>query len=79
MEQQPQTGSDRKYIQYNLLKISVGDKNNDLVIVNTKNNKEDTKIHIRNHVREDSWYTYVHTNTKYMHGNKEFYDKVIYI
>ena len=54
MAQQPQTGSDRKYIQYNLLKISVGDKNNDLVIVNTKNNKEYMKIHIRNHVREDS-------------------------
>ena len=39
----------------------MGDKQNDLVIVNPLKNKENTKLNIRNYVREDSWYTYVHT------------------
>ena len=57
----------------------MGDKQNDVVIVNPKNNKENIKIHILNHVRADSWYTYVHTNTNQIQGKKEFYDEVIYI
>ena len=60
---QPHIGSDYDYNQYALLNPSMGDKQNDVVIFNTKNNKENMKIHIRNHVHEDSWYTYVHTYT----------------
>ena len=39
------------------------DKQNDAVIVNTKNNKENMKIYIHNHVNSYLWYTYVHTYT----------------
>ena len=41
----------------------MGDKQYDVVIVNPKNNKENIKIHKRNHVRADSRYTYVHIYT----------------
>ena len=47
MVHQPYTGSDCKYIQPALLNLSMVDKRNDLVIVNTKNNKENAKIHIQ--------------------------------
>ena len=63
MVQQPHKGSDCKYNQSALLNLRVGDKHNDVVIFNTKNNKENMKIHIRNHVRADSLYTCVHTYT----------------
>ena len=53
-----------KYIQSALLNLSMGDKYNGVVIVNTKNNKENLKIHMQNYVRTDSWYTYVHAYTK---------------
>ena len=56
-------GSDCKWIQSSLLNVSMEDKQNDLVIVNPKNNKENMKMHIRNHVRADSWYRYVHIYT----------------
>ena len=59
--QQPHTGWDCKYIQVALLNLSMGDKHNDVVIFNTKNNKENMKKHTRNHVRAYSWYTYLHT------------------
>ena len=41
----------------------MGDKQNDVVIFNPKNNKENMKINIRNNVHVDSWYTYVHAYT----------------
>ena len=37
------------------------DKKDDVDIVNTKNNKENMKINMRNHVCSDSLYIYVHT------------------
>ena len=37
------------------------DKQNDVVISNPKNIKENMKIHIRNYVYTESLYTYVHT------------------
>ena len=46
----------------------MGDKKNDVFIVNTKNNKEDTKPHIHtSRVCADSQYTYVHTFTYIQH------------
>ena len=47
--EQTHTGNDCKYIQASFLNLSIGDKQNDFVIVNTKNNKEKY-----NHVRADS-------------------------
>ena len=44
--QQPCTGSDCKYNQSTLLNLSTENKQNDVVIVNPKNNKENMKIHI---------------------------------
>ena len=37
--QKPHTWSDYKYIQPTLLNLSIGDKQNDKVIVNPQNNK----------------------------------------
>ena len=55
MVHQPHTGIDCKYIQSALLNLSMGDKHNDVVIVNTEHNKENMEIRIgRNHVREDT-------------------------
>ena len=51
---QPHTGIDCKYIQSALLNLSMGDKKNDVVVFNPKNNKENMKIHTRKHVRADS-------------------------
>ena len=44
--QQPHTGSDCKYNQYSQLNLIMGYKQNDVVVINTKNNKEDKKLHI---------------------------------
>ena len=61
--QQPHIGDDYKYIQYSWLKLSQEEKQNDVVIVNPKNIKENMKIYGRNHVCADSWYKYVHKYT----------------
>ena len=54
MVQQPQTGGDCKYNEYDLLYFIMGDKQNGVVIINHKNNKENMKIHIRKRLRADS-------------------------
>ena len=54
MVQQPHTGSDCKYIQSALLQLSMGYKHNNVAIFNPKNNKENMKIFIRDHVRVNS-------------------------
>ena len=54
MVQKPHRGGDCKYIQSALLNLSMGDKQNYLVISDPKNNKENVKIYIHNHVRGDS-------------------------
>ena len=41
------TSNDCKYNQYNSLNLSMGNKQNDLVVVNPQNNKENMKIHIQ--------------------------------
>ena len=41
----------------------MGDKHNDIVIVNAKNNKKTLKDIYTDHVRADSLYTYLHTYT----------------
>ena len=46
-------GSDYEFIKYALLNLILVDKDNDVVIFNTKNNKEKTKIHICNHACVD--------------------------
>ena len=48
---QHQTGIGCKLIQFTLLNLSMGYKQNGKVIVNPQNNKESIKIHIRNHVQ----------------------------
>ena len=66
--QQPCTKTDCKYNQYAVLNLIMGYKQNDLVIVNTKNNKENMKIYIHTPwVWEDSLYVYVHTYTYIQH------------
>ena len=55
----------------------MGGKHNDVVIVNPKSNKENMKIHIRNHVHENSWYTCVHTYNNQIQVKEDFYNEVI--
>ena len=89
--QKPQTESNCKYIQSYLLNISMGDKQNDAVIVNPKNNKENMKIHTRNHVHADI-HMHIYSLVKYRAResfmmrsfifdiqNKSFHDRVIYL
>ena len=52
-------------------------KQNEVFIVNPR--KKNMKIHIRNHVSADLWYTYVHTYNNYIQVKKEFYEEVISI
>ena len=44
--QQPNTVSDCKYIQSAISNLSMIERQDDVVIVNTKNNKENMKLHI---------------------------------
>ena len=56
----------------------MGDKQNDAVIANTKNNKENMKIHV--HIPCTCRFMIhicTHTYTKKIQGKKAFYDKVI--
>ena len=54
--------------QYFLLRRSMGDKQNDVVIVNPNNKRENTKMHIHTPwVHADSRYTYVQTYTYIEH------------
>ena len=46
MVHQPLTGNNCKYIQSILLNLSMGDKQNGAVTVNSKNDKANTKMHI---------------------------------
>ena len=50
----------------------MGDKQNDVVIVNTKNNKENMKIHICNHILGNLLYTYVYKYTNLIQVKKTF-------
>ena len=53
MVQKPHTGSHCRYNQYAFKKISMGYKQNGVVITNTINNKENMKIHILQRLRLD--------------------------
>ena len=48
------TGRDCKYILSTLLNLSMGDKQNNVFIVSTQNNKENTTIHTHRHLRAGS-------------------------
>ena len=69
----------------------MGDKQNDAVIVNPKNNKENMKTHTRNHVHADI-HMHIYSLVKYRAResfmmrsfifdiqNKSFHDRVIYL
>ena len=53
MVQKTQIGSYFQYIKSVFKNLSMGDKNDDAAIINTKDNKENTKINLCNHVRVD--------------------------
>ena len=58
--QQPHTGSNIEYNESIFLNLSMGDKQNYVVIINPKINKENMNIYIRKRVCANSGYTYIH-------------------
>ena len=58
--QQPHMGGNIEYNESILLNLSMGDKQNYVVIINPKINKENIKRYIRKRVCANSGYTYIH-------------------
>ena len=67
MVHQTHMGRYCKYNQYAVLNHIIGDKLNNVVIVNPKNNKGNMIIYIHKRLRADSLYTYAHTYTNIQH------------